>query len=1038
MFILHSSNKTENLLEHLQAVLAASPLHSPFDKEVFLIQSQGMERWLSQQLALRFKVWGNFEFLFPGRFFSEIAASLGEVAVSGAFDRDVMLWRLEAQLRQTDDAALKVLAQYISGENSGLKRFQLARQLAQVFDQYQIMRPDMLSLWLQGEEIYQAPVEKWQQILWQRIIKASEEPHRAALWLQLIEKMDAAESGAYTQQLPERISIFGINSMPPLFLAFLQAMARHCDVHFYLLNPVQVYWGDVPRKKLQAKLQAFDGHPLLVTLGQQGREFQQLLLDQAQFELELDSFEAAAAQNNVQQLQNDILNNLTPQTALTPDNSISIHACHSRLREVQVVRQQVLAALERDDALELRDIVVMAPDIQQYAPFIAAEFSDFQHSVADRSLRLSNALLDMFINFLQLSQSRFGWQSVMQILEHPCVYRQFNLHDDDIGLIRFWVDDLNVRWGRDAEHKQQLGLPAVEGNTWQAALDRLFMGYACAGDEMFIDGILPYPNIEGLSAKALGGLHDYLMLACRAADECARPRSLTEWSALLVRYAESLLGFDDSLARRQLHELLLSLDERFARVNPYDVELAVVIHWMQDTLEENKSSTGFLRGQLTFCAMLPMRSIPFKMIVLMGLNEGEFPRMDRAPTFDLLSRHYRPGDRSRRADDRYQFLEILLSARQQLVLTYLGQSLKDNADIPPSVVVSELLDVLQHYQLNDCVTRHPLHAFSERYFDQSNAQLFSYQQQDCEIAKQRQQPHAVVENWWQGQTAAEQGQVIGLPDLFNFYRHPQRYFLQQQLNIRLTGLQAEADERETFALDGLENYQVQQDWLQAELQGAEFDLPALQAKGNWPQAAAGEILFEQMQHQVSAFAEVIRGKQIGLPLDALSVDIQCGRYRLVGTLANRFENGVLLYRLSALKGKDFFIAWLHHLVINQLEAQDSWLLAADDELHFAASLADSKQLNIMLDTFMHGQQHPDAFLTEPAFWYLQDIDKGKLDTEQVLSKCRGNLLQFMEEGRAPECSRLFDTREAIDSLFDADFASRCEVFIPVWRAAHGR
>jgi exonuclease V gamma subunit len=695
MFILHSSNKTENLVAHLTAVIENSPLASPFAKEVFLIQSQGMERWLSQQLASQFGVWGNYEYLFPGKFFSSLAQKIDSRLSDAAFERNLMLWRIEALLRKLDGTTFLPLTQYLSGENIDLKRYQLAQQLAQIFDQYQMMRPDMLAAWQKGQLLYQTTAETWQQALWLQITEQTGHKHRGSLWLDVIAKLNAAEEGAFSEQLPERISVFGLNTMPPLFLSYLQGLSKHCQLHLFLLNPAQDFWADLASKKQRMNDENFSGHPLLSTLGQQGREFQEMLLEQAQFDFEPESFEPGEATTNLQRLQNGILNNRLDEQSLQADNSISIHACHSRMREVEVLKNQLLQTLESDPTLELRDIVVMAPDIQMYEPFISAVFDDIQHAIADRSLRLSNNALDAFIRFLNLSQSRFGWQTVLDLLEQPVVYPGFGLSEVDLELIKHWVQDTHVRWGKSAQHKQELGLPELSENTWQAALDRLLMGYAVGSDQDFVLGVLPYKDIEGSPALALGGLCDFMQLLFKAGKDLKQAKSLKNWSAQLYYYADQLLSAAEPAERQQLNELLAELSDELPSVHNDAVDLQVIVAWLEGMVAERKSSNGFLRGQLTFCSMLPMRSIPFKVIALLGMNDGEFPKIDRHPTFDLLALNFRKGDRSHRADDRYQFLEILLSARQQLVMTYIGQSISHNDAIPPSVVISELLEFLQ-------------------------------------------------------------------------------------------------------------------------------------------------------------------------------------------------------------------------------------------------------------------------------------------------------------------------------------------------------
>jgi len=1046
MFILHSSNKTENLVGHLCAVIENAPLESPFAKEVFLIQSQGMERWLSQQLASEFKIWGNYQFLFPGKFFSFLAQKIDSRLNDDVFDRDLMLWRLDALLRRLDDEQFLPLKQYLSGQNTALKRYQLARQLAQIFDQYQMMRPDMLAEWQNGRTIYQCDAEYWQKALWQQITRATGNRHRGSLWLDVVNKLNTAEEGAFSGKLPERISVFGINTMPLLFLDYLAGLSRHCQVHLFLLNPAQTFWADLAGKRQRATDESFSGHPLLSTLGQQGREFQEMLLEQVQFDFEPESFEPTEAINNLQQLQNDILNNGLEGRLLQKDNSISIHACHSRMREVEVLRDQLLLALEQDKTLELRDIVVMAPDIQLYEPFIAAVFDDIQHAVADRSLRLSNHALDAFIRFLSLSQSRFGWQGVLDLLEQPVVYPGFGLSETDLELIRHWGRDTHVRWGKSAQHRQELGLPDLNENTWQAALDRLLMGVAVSSEEAFISDILPYRDIEGSSALALGGLCDFMQLLFKASTELKQAFTLKTWSAQLYYYADQLLADADPIERQQINDLLVELSDGAGAGHADDVELQVIIAWLEGVVAEHKSSNGFLRGQLTFCSMLPMRSIPFKVIALLGLNDGEFPKIDRNPTFDLLARNFRKGDRSRRADDRYQFLEILLSARQRLIITYIGQSISHNEAIPPSVIISELLDVLQqNYRLSGLVTRQPLQPFSACYFD-GTQDLFSFSTADCETARALSTRKPEPALWWQGALSPEpQIEVIELGELFSFFQHPQRYFLRRQLDIRFSGLESDAEEREPFAISKLDAYGVSHQWIHEALNGKAASLKKLKAQGLWLSGVLGDLEFDRQRQAIDEFVERIKAKNPGRPLDDLPVDIMIpapGRetsYRLVGKLGHRYENGSLIYRYADLKGKDFIGALLHHLVINQLQEQPTFLLSTDQDMLLLPEYCRPGQLAGFIELYQLGQQRPDAFFVEAALAYIKQagklISNGRA-SKPALDAAKEQLAWAVEQAYEPELKQLYANVADMGQVLGEFFEQQCRNLLqPVWDVA---
>ena len=1046
MFILHSSNKTENLVGHLTHVIKTMPLKSPLAKEVFLIQSQGMERWLSQQLAGQLKVWANYEFLFPGKFFSSLAQGVDSRLNDAAFDRNLMLWRIEALLRQLDSAEFLPIKHYLATDNQDLKRYQLAKQLAQIFDQYQMMRPEMLGLWQKGDLLYDNATERWQRALWLAICEQTGDRHRGALWLEAIAKFNNSQAGVLSEMLPERILVFGINTMPPIFLSYLDGLAKHCDVHFFLLNPCESYWADLVSKRQRLQDEIYDGHPLLSSLGQQGREFQAMLQEQLNPDFEPESFQPSLPATVLQKLQNDILaNQLDEQCNVRPlhaDNSISIHACHSRLREVEVLKNQLLAALEHDANLELRDIVVMAVDIEVYEPFISAVFSDIQHAIADRSLRLSNNTLDAFIRFLALSQSRLGWHSVLDLLEQPLIYNNFSLSETDLELIKYWLKATHIRWGQSAQHKKELGLPELKENTWQAALDRLLMGYAVGSEDEFVCDILPFPDIEGSSAQALGGLCSFMNLLFKAKNELKRPKTLSNWTTQLNYYVEQLLGPTGSIEQQQLHELLTALSADLEDVHNELLALPIITSWLEDRVCESKSSQGFLRGQLTFCSMLPMRSIPFKVIALLGMNEGEFPKIDQSPTFDLLSlkEHFRKGDRSRRTDDRYQFLEILLSTRQQLIMTYIGQSIANNETIFPSVVISELLEVLQDsYQLQDLIIREPLQSFSHRYFNGSPG-LVSFTSADLETAKALQTPEITPADWWQGELTTEENNVIDIADLLAFYQHPQRHFMRQQLTLRFQGISAQTEECEPFVIDKMDGYSICHDWIEQRLLGEQLSVKKLQAQGRWLSGVLGELEFAKQQSTVEDFVMRIQEKNLGAPIEESAIDICVNQYRLVGKLGSRYEQASLIYRYADLKGKDFINALLQHCVLNQLAPQSTYLLSTDEDIVFLPEQGSADLLAALVAIYCAGHKTPNAFFVEAALVYVKQAQALQTSTrasKPAIAAAKEWLDRAVLQAYEPEINRLYQDMANRGEILDEHFESQCQTLLqPIWDAVH--
>lgn len=1023
MFVLHTSNRAENLIEHLVKVLEA-PQQDVFAQEVFLIQSQGMERWLSQQLAEKRGLWANFEYLFPQRFFNDMSQRLGLSLEQDTFSREKLLWRLEDQLRDISDPALKPLSQFLKGPNKDRKRYQLAQQLAYLFDQYMFMRPEWLAAWQQNKSValfnenkVMQRTQLWQSALWRGLIEPLEleqAKHRGEAWLDAIEQLNTARLGDLAGILPERISVLGINTLSPLYLGFLQALSKHIQVHFYLLNPCQEFWAESHKAvKLQLNQQSTQDfsinsvddipiNPLLGMLGQQGRDFQVLLLEQYANEIEITSFDeidSTQELNLLSQLQNDVLLNRTGDKHYSPpegDQSISIHACHTRMREIEVLKDQLTARFDADEDLDLRDVVVMAPDIQLYLPYIDAIFDDIPYAVADRSLRQTNHLLDILLRFFELSQSRLLWHEVLALVEEPVVRERFGLFEADMLMIRHWVEETRVRWGESAEHRVELGLGEFTENSWEAGLERLLMGYAVPTDDQFSDGILPYTDIEGSQAQTLGGFYAFYKLLKRARKQFSKERTLEKWLVMLREYSAQLLleNNDLRLHWNGLRELFESLAES-ANTHTQSISLVVFTDHLKSMADEQKTATGFMRGQLTFCSMLPMRAIPFSTIALLGMNEGEFPLVDGRVAFDLMDNDFRRGDRSRRADERYQFLEILISARKQILISYLGQSIKNNDEIPPSVVVSELLDTMQQYydiSPQQVLTKHPLQAFSPRYF-LPDSDLFSYSKSAAEVAtallKDKQHSNKF---WWQGKLlereTPESEMLVDLEDLFQFYNHPQQYFMQKHLQLRIQNIDELSDDTEVFELNNLDRYFVNQQWLERQITAdqavdSEEYLKRLRAEGRWPAGPLGEKLFAEMDQDLTRFVTKIRDLNIGSKLDDSSIDYEIGegvhRYRLRGKLHHAYKTGNLLYRFARCKPKDQLSAWLNHLIfinnpiLGAGTPGNTYLMQMDGCWQFnEVNNADSLLIG-MLDAYRKAQTELSPMITPAAFAWAEAV-----------------------------------------------------------------
>ncbi len=591
MFYLHLSNKSENLIRQLAEVLRIDKKRDPFAPEYFLIQSQGMERMLSQSLSEHFVSWCNYEYMLPTRFFALLGDRLGVEAGADDYARDQLCWRLDQILRTVSSDTFKLLTRYMYSDGSGMKRYQLAQQLAYLFDQYQIMRLPMMAAWELGKLSSENPAEIYQMELWQQLGEAiGHGRHRGVFLRDLIAVLD--EKADCASLLPKRLSVFGIHSFPPILLSCIQALSRHCDVQFYLLSPCEAYWVEQMPRRMQMDSALSEptlaGNPLLASLGQQGREFQQMLLQDVQISREFRSYEdpletADDPPSLLYRIQSDLWKGevtvLKGKDALHKDDSLVITSAHSPHREIMILRDRILYWLDNEPDLLLSDIVVMAPDIQEYSGLIPAIFHDVPHSIADRNPVCSNSFIAVFLKFLKLFKGRFGWEEVFDLLERQEVYPSFEIEKNDLEIIRHWVLSSGIRWGLSGQQKKNNGLSNREECTWRSGIDRLLMGYAVGGLSM-VDGILPYDDIEGSLAAPLGGLSFFCEMLENACEAFAHPHPLAEWSELLIGFVESLLIEDGSDALLELRKIVMELGQDYGKWNNDSHTFEVVSHWL--------------------------------------------------------------------------------------------------------------------------------------------------------------------------------------------------------------------------------------------------------------------------------------------------------------------------------------------------------------------------------------------------------------------------------------------------------------------------
>ncbi len=1056
MLVVHRSNRAERLVARLAALVRDDPAASPFDPEVIVVQSRGMETWLSQRLSRELGVWAHAEFPFPRTMIQRLLhAALGDEAGGdraggAAFEVEALTWSVMALLPgMLREPAFADLRSYLADDPRGIKRYQLARRIAATVDQYVVYRPEMVLGWQRGQDRH------WQAELFRALVRRHGDGHMASAARRAL---DAMAAPARPDLLPRRVSLFGLSTLPPLYLRLLAALPDDVPVHLFTLSPSPRAWSALRRRReairaLRDERSAPDemaraldlppGNPLLESLGGLGRDFQLLLEGETAYRDAGDDLyvppPAVEEGSLLAAIQADVFHDRPPRPgtkadALARDASISLHACHSPRREIEVLHAQLLALFDADEDLQPHDVIVMLPDVEAYAPLIDAVFGTrtpaIPYRISDRSVRREAPVIEAFGALLALVRSRLEAPAVLDLLAMEPVRDRFGLDGAAVDRIRGWVRGSGARWGMDAAHRRDQGMPPLDDHTWRFGLDRMLLGYAQPEPRLFA-GLVPLDTAEGADASILGGLAsfaDTLFTRLRALEA---PRPAAAWRDQLLQLLELMVrcGPDDEYQHQLIRGALAELAEAAAAAGVGDdLDLDVVRAWLFRHFDLASSAHGFLSGGVTFCNLLPMRSIPFPVVCLAGMQDGAFPRSTRAPGFDLTSSDPRPGDRSGRADDRQLFLEALLSARRALIVTYVGRGIRDNADLPPSVVVSELLDVIDRSldggggagrDARDLlVVRHPMQPFSPAYF-RGAERLFSYDRGDLAgavaLESTRPPPAPFMSAALAPRDDGDGVPRVSLHHLARFWRSPGEDLLGRILGIDLAAEDTDLEPREPVSLGGIEAFEARAALLAHLLQGGRpaDAWPLLRGRGDLPHGTAGRCLAESLTGQIAPVAQAaLAQRALGAALDPLDLELDLGDAVLHGRVGDLFRGFRLVVTAGQLHPRRRIEAWILHLALcaasgtahpckTVLIGRDA---AGAATLEFGPVADAADHLARLVRWFLVGQRWPLPFFAAASRAYASRVrdGAGDDDTEAVKADALAAARQQLRGSRFSE------------------------------------
>ena len=931
MIRVHASNRMETLAEWLADDMRQQPAEA-LEPERIVVPHRLLGEWLRLELATRLGIAAHLKIELPAEFaWSVMREAVPSLPVESAFEPGALRWRIFALLGRWagDDPVSRYLA-----DGDPRKRFELADRLAIAYDRCLVFRNEQ---WNAGDR------SDWHVRLWDELVR---DIGGATHWVDAVAAYGRAigQTGGsgVSNSIRPRVRLFGVAMLSPSYLEMLRRMGAVMDIDLFLLSPSRDF--RAPRVT-PAAAGGEQNEPVEVWAGL-ARDMQTLLAEKLSAEAGRQTHDAVVG-TCLGEVHSDILSGRSATAALTAtadsasaartgqDETVQVHVCHSATREVEVLHDRLLRLFDDHPDIKPADVLVLTPDLDAYAPVVEAVFGaagTIQFNIGRQRPRVGTAI-NAFLDLLALAGSRYTASELLAPLRAASVRHRFGVDEGDLARIRDWVGCAGIRWGMDAAHRTEEDVAAPTHNNWHHGLRRLLLAYAIPDDDALIDGIVPCPlDWRGYQAGAgdyerLGSFAHYCDLARELNGWIADERTPDGWAQRL--HAEVLGRFFvrqpyfDPESTREIDAVARLIDDFISECAIADADIPVPFEVLRDALVSRAGvearAVPRLADGVTVAGLATGQVFPAKVVCLIGMNDGAFPRPPPATAFDFMDDLFgddarQLGDRDARDEDRFAFLEALLATRRFFLVSYTGRDLMEDKPIPPSVVVSELTDYLQRRFPAEYgwEIRHPLQPFNRRYFTSEDRNLFSYSQamENAARAVERipQPPRRFAGEL--SPAPATPGDEIPLHELIRFSASPTKYFLRNRLGLHLDVYDDEMGDDEPFELNHLEAWQLKADLFERQQNGSANDQALMAATGKLPPENLGRIQYRETEQDVAEIVAALEPYKDHC--NEVPVDISIDGLRIVGSVGQFHQDKArfLWRRIGDIREKDRVEAWL--------------------------------------------------------------------------------------------------------------------------------
>jgi exodeoxyribonuclease V gamma subunit len=1002
MYHLYHSPHLTKLAQKLSELLDENKPADPLKPVEIIVPNRDTAQWISLYLAESTGIAANVNYLLPSEWLwqriRDYDPDLPDLLPS---DRGPLTWSIYQLL--SDKSIIRqfpVLSRWFE-EQTGKKNlhlWQLSDQISSVFDQYQVYRPEMLNEWVFSSA---GDGDNWQKSLWNLLVDQWSQLSgnglrwdRASLFLRLNEK---GLSSNYAIGQP--VYLFNPGLMPASVSQLLLESGKLKQVYHFMVISTRAVLTDEPGVNRIGRQFGTEQHELYKPVS----DFASMNREQVLIQ---NLYDQKPEDNHLDKLKNSIIHDSELPDFQYDDQSIQVKSCHSPLREVEVLHQFLLGLFSENHDLAPDDILVVTPDLHRYAPFIDAVFGTREEGLPEIPYQIStspgftNRVSMAFRDLLEIVDSRFRKEDILEFMHHSAVRDRFQMSDSDFSTINQWFDENRVVWGIDGAHRNEFDQPGTNQQTWKEAMKRGWLGQLVADQPGVItNGILLYAGIVSAEEKELWAkVHSVLTQLIEIRTASKEDKTPDDWLAELESWIYQLFCSDIDY-EDESRSVLKICQQLIRELKTGGLETPVSFQIMKKSIKRNLAaksggSVSFTRGMM-FSSMVPARSLPFKVIALLGLNDDQFPRKPITPEYDLMASERRMGERDRKNEDRNLFLESIMAAGKVHYSSYIGRNQEDDEVLPPSPILDEWIEVLANcHGVNPAqiVQTERLNGYSANLFVKGNEKSFSKSYQH--IVRQRYKYSdlkGILIDKSIGYEEEQDRHFIGVDDLTGFYRNPVGSFFNQRLNIYLKNFDEEEDE---FGFDGLATHILFQLVFNWKLQGMDNRqiTELLLSSGYLPEGWPGEKRVQNAIQIVERTFHQIQQRNFSPKLINHKVRVQLNDAMIEGRVQSYSDSGMLFVYLSGDSGKRMIRSWIQHLLMCT-ETHDPKFVSTllfdvknnSREWKQFPFIANAEELlNELVSTYINGMIEPLNLYINSAYQYAKYAD----DTNKAANRAR--------------------------------------------------